>query len=80
MNDRPGAAHLADVVAVLEQPYDLRWAESWDARARSDRSAPRDDLRVHLEVPTSPRCIAAQNVCTPSATVRSENAAINTLT
>ena len=50
MNDRPGVAHLADVVAVLEQLYDLRWAESWDACARSDRSAPRDDLRVHLEV------------------------------
>lgn len=31
MNDMSGAARLADVAAVLEQLYDPRWAESWDA-------------------------------------------------
>lgn len=41
MNDMSGAqARLADVVAVLDQLYDPRWAESWYACARSDRSAP----------------------------------------
>ena len=64
-----GAARLADLGEVVG-----RLCQTPPVR-------PRDDLRVHLEVlDLTPAASPVPNVCTASATIWSENAAINTLT